>query len=413
MVYLWFFAIFMITYHLIMTETYLHFIWKLKRLPFHQLKTTDGKEIHILNNGIHNISESGPDFFNARIMYEGIEWAGQIEMHVKSSDWCKHKHHTDEAYTNVILHIVYEHDKEIKLNGTILPTIELKNLIDEQHYSQWKKFADAMKSIPCEDSIQNVDSVFLNAMMHRAVTDRLNRKINQLLYLYDNMDNPSALYHLLAQAFGTKINSVPFELISNQLSLIILKRLHHLTQKRLILKASGLFENEKQNDFIFPIEVQTIPFPLWKRKGLRPPAFPEKRVMQFAEFVSVCDFELLAKYFSPKETYHYVKTLTEQINRNAKYIISDQLINQLFINAFIPYYWFKSLRDENEQLQAFVLSFLEEIKAEDNHILKKWRKIGVDSKNAYESQALIELYNEYCSLKKCLSCQVGVKILGE
>lgn len=396
-----------------MIETYLHFLWKLKRLPFHRIKTTDGKEIQILNNGIHNVSESGPDFFNARIIYEKMEWAGQIEIHVKSSDWHKHKHHTDEAYNNVILHVVYEHDKEIKVNGTILPTLELKHYIDEHHYNQWTKFANAMKEIPCEDVIQDVDSVFLKAMIHRAVADRLNRKINQLLYLYDNMDNQSALYYLLAQAFGTKINSVPFELLSNQLPLTVLKRLHQFTQKKLLLKASGLFENEKQNDFIFPIEVQTIQSSLWKRKGLRPPAFPERRVLQFAEFVSICDFERLAEHLSPKEAYNYIEILTQQINKNTEYIISIQLINQLFINAFLPYYWFKSIRDENDQLQEFVLSFLEEIKSEDNYILKKWRKIGVYSKNAYESQALIELYNEYCSLKKCLSCQVGTKILGE
>lgn len=396
-----------------MTETYLHFIWKLKRLPFHQLKTTDGKEICILSNGIHNTSESGPDFFNARIMYDNMEWAGQIEMHVKSSDWCRHKHHTDEAYNNVIFHVVYEHDKEIKVNGTILPTLELKSLIDEKHYNQWKKFADAMKEIPCEDSIQDVDSVFLKAMIHRAVADRFNRKINRLFYVYDNMDNQSVLYHLLAQAFGTKINSVPFELLANQLPLTVLKRFHQLTQKKLFLKTSGLFENEKQKSFIFPIEIQVIQPSLWKRKGLRPPAFPEKRVAQFAEFVSTCDFELLANYLSPREAYNYIETLTRQINKNAQYTISDQLVNQLFINAFLPYYWFKSIRDENGQLQEFVLSFLEEIKSEDNYILKKWRKIGVYSKNAYESQALIELYNEYCSLKKCLSCQVGTKILGE
>jgi hypothetical protein len=400
-------------YLLTMTETYLHFIWKLKRLPFHQLTTTDGKPIHILNNGIHNISESGPDFFNARIAYEKMEWAGQIEIHVKSSDWYKHKHHTDKAYDNVILHVVYENDQIVTINGAVLPTIELKPFIDKEHYQQWGKFASAMKDIPCEDSIQSIDAIFLRAMIHRAVTDRLNRKINQLLYLYDNMDNQSVLYHFLARAFGTKINTVPFELLSNQLPLTALKRWHQLTQKRILLKTSGLFENEPPTNFLFPFEIQVIQPSLWKRKGLRPPAFPEKRVVQFAEFVSICDFELLAEYYSPKEAYHYIEMVTEQINKNAQHIISEQLLHQLFINAFLPYYWFKAIRDDNNQLQEFVLSVLEEIKSEDNYILKKWQKIGIQSKNAYESQALIELYNEYCSLKKCLNCQVGVKILRE
>lgn len=395
-----------------MTETYLHFIWKLKRLPFHQLKTTDGKEIHILNNGIHNISESGPDFFNARMIYEKLEWAGQIEMHVKSSDWRKHKHHTDETYNNVILHVVYEHDEEVTINGTALPTVELKPFIDEQHYRQWEQFANAMKEIPCEDAIQTIDSVFLKTMIHRAVTDRLNRKINQLLYLYDSMDNQSVLYHFMARAFGTKINTVPFELLSNQLPLTALKRLHRQTQKRILLKTSGLFENDRKDGFIFPIETQAIHPSLWKRKGLRPPSFPEKRVMQFAEFVSICNFELLAEYFSPKEAYGYIEKLTTQLNNKQKGFMSEQLLNQILINALLPYFWFKSLREEDEKLQEYVLAFMEELKPEENFILKKWKKIGVHSGNAYESQALIELYNEYCTQKKCLSCQVGVKILN-
>lgn len=396
-----------------MTESYIHFIWKLKRLPFHQLQTTEGKEILILNNGIHNISESGPDFFNARMIYENIEWAGQIEMHIKSSDWYRHGHHNDRAYDNVILHIVYEHDRDVFVNGDMLPTIELKNLVDEEHYAHWEQFANAMKDIPCESSIQSIDSVFLKTMMHRAVTDRLNRKINQLLYLYDSLDNQSVLYNLLARAFGTKVNAVPFELLTNQLPLILLKRLNRATQKRLLLKASGLYATDTSEELISPIEVQPISSALWKRKGLRPQSFPEKRILQFSEFISNCDIELLAEYLSLGEAHNYIQILIKQMNNRTTHFISEQLSSQLFINAFIPYFWFKSIRTEDANLQEFILSFMEKIKTEDNRILKKWNKIGVRASNAYESQALLELYNEYCSLKKCLNCQVGVKILNE
>lgn len=394
-----------------MTEAYIHFIWKLKRLPFHRLKTTQGKDVHILNNGIHNISESGPDFFNARMVLEKIEWAGQIEMHVKSSDWYRHGHHHDAAYNNVVLHVVYEHDCEVEVNGTPLPTIELKQLIDEEHYSQWEKFANAIKDIPCENSVNELDVIFLKTMMHRAVAERFNRKINQLLYLYDNMDNQSVLYHLIARAFGTKINAVPFELLTNQLPLAILKHLNRSMQKRLLLQTSGLYSDVK-SDALQLVETQVIQRELWKRKGLRPPSFPEKRVVQFAEFITHCDFELLAEYFSPKEAYNYISTLTAQLNKKQAGLVSEQLMHQILINALLPYFWFKSIREEDEQLQEYVFSFMEELKPEDNFILKKWRKIGVNANNAYESQALIELYNEYCSHKKCLNCQIGVKILN-
>ena len=395
-----------------MTEAYIHFIWKLKRLPFHRLTTTEGKPLSILHNGIHNLSESGPDFFNARIVCEGMEWAGQIEMHIRSSDWYKHKHHTDEAYDNVILHVVYEHDREILLNGTTLPTVELKNLIDKAHYARWEQFANAMKDIPCEDSLNDIDVIFLKTMIHRAITDRLNRKTDQLLYLHGNPDNPSVLYYLLACAFGTKINALPFELLTNQLPFTFLQQFSRPAQKRLLLQTSGLYNSSGEDLFPLPLHIQVIAPSLWKRKGLRPTAFPEKRILQFAEFISNCDFELLAAYLSPNEAYDYTRLLISQVNKTIEYPISIQLFNQLFVNAFIPYYWLKAVRMENGQLQEFILSFMERLRPEDNFILKKWRKAGVYATNAYESQALIELYNEYCSHKKCLSCQIGVKILN-
>ncbi len=392
-----------------MTEAYLHFIWKLKRLPFHQLKTTEGKEILVLNNGIHNMSESGPDFFNARMIYEHMEWAGQIEMHIKSSDWYRHRHHTDAAYNNVILHVVYEHDREIILNGAALPTIELKDLIDTDHYAQWERFANAMKDIPCEDSIQQIDTVFLKTMIHRAVIDRLDRKTRQLLYLYDELDQPSALYNLLARAFGTKVNSGPFELLTNHVPLATLKRQNRATQKRLLLQASGLYTITEPGN---PVTVQEIPAALWKRKGLRPPAFPEKRVLQFSEFIARCNFGLLAEYLSPEEAHDYILFLAEELNKKNTNFISAQLLDQLFINALLPYYWIKSIRTEDESLKEFVLSFMEKLKPEENYILRKWEKIGIRATNAYESQALTELYNEHCTRKKCFTCQVGMKILN-
>lgn len=395
-----------------MTETYIHFIWKLKRLPFHHLQTTKGKQIQMLNNGIHNLSESGPDFFNARMQYEHMEWAGQVEMHVKSSDWYLHGHHRDEAYNNVMLHVVYEHDREVIVNGTELPTIELKNLIDQEHYNNWEQFAKAIKAIPCEDSLHQVDPVFLKMMLHRAVADRFDRKVNQLLYLYDGLDNQAVLYNFIARAFGTKVNAVPFELLTNQLPLVALKRLNQSLQRKLLLNASGLYPEEQVSELPDFLGTQQLHPSVWKRKGLRPSSFPEKRILQFSAFVASCDFNLLAEYLSPEEAYKYLVALTGKMNQRPEGMISENLLNQLLINAILPYFWFKSLQKEDEQLREFVLALMDQIDPEDNFILKKWNKIGVHATSAYESQALIELYNEYCFHKKCLSCQIGVKLLN-
>lgn len=395
-----------------MTETYIHFIWKLKRLPFHALQTTKGKSVYILNNGIHNISESGPDFFNARMHYDHMEWAGQVEMHIKSSDWYLHGHHRDKAYNNVMLHVVYEHDREVIVNGTELPTIEVKHLIDTAHYNNWEQFAKAMKAIPCEDALHQVDPVFLKVMLHRAVADRFDRKVNQVLYMYDGLDNQAVLYNFIARAFGTKVNAVPFELLTNQLPLVVLKRLNKTLQRNLLVQTSGLYPSENVPGLPDCFGTQKLHPSVWKRKGLRPPSFPEKRIVQFSAFVAACDFELLAEYLLPAEAYNYLVALTGKMNQHPEEVLSENLLNQLLINAILPYFWFKSLRMSDENLQKFVLELMEQLRPEDNFILKKWGKIGVLAANAYESQALIELYNEYCSRKKCLNCQVGVKLLN-
>ncbi|MCO5260247.1 MAG: DUF2851 family protein [Crocinitomicaceae bacterium] len=389
-----------------MNETYLHFIWKFKRLPFHQLLTTEGKTIQILKNGTHNFSESGPDFYNARMIYDNMEWAGQIEMHLKSSDWYKHHHHLDDAYNNVMLHVVYEHDKEVFLNNVQLPTIELKPYIDEKHYENWEQFARSVKDIACEDSISTIDSVYVASMLHRTAIERMNRRVKQLTYMYSGTDNPTLLYQLIAKAFGTKVNVVPFECLTNQLPISLLKKWNKNKQKQVVLQTSGLFMDEQNNLEIAPLNPS-----MWKRKGLRPPAFPEKRLVLFASFIARCDFELLSNLLSPKEAIDYTYQLIEKLNQEEQLHFSKTLVNQLFINAFLPYFWYKSIQTLDDNLQEFIIDFLEKLPPDENYIIQKWKNSGIKPKNAYESQALIELFNEYCTYKKCLNCQIGVKIM--
>lgn len=394
-----------------MTEAYIHFLWKLKRLPFHQFKSTDNKELMILKNGIHNATESGPDFFNSRILHDGIQWVGQIEIHIKSSDWYKHKHHSDNAYNNVILHVVYEHDKEVYINGRQLLTLELKHFIDDNHYKNWLRLSNAVKSIPCDELMHNIDPVYLKMMMHQVLINRFDRKA----LFFSNQANDenlyNSIYRLFVISFGMKVNALPFELLTNQLPISILKKLDKTAQKELILKTSGLFpleENEVNNNK----SIGRISPSIWKRKGLRPTAFPEIRILQFTDFVMNCDFELLSEYKSPQEAYEYTKHLIEKLNNSNAVKISESLMNHLFVNTLLPFYWYKAIKNENEELFNFVISFLETIPSEENTILKKWKSIGVTPSNSFESQALIELYNEYCLNKKCLNCQVGVKLLN-
>jgi len=396
-----------------MTESYLHFLWKLKRLPFHRLKTTDGKLLIIFKHGFHNLTESGPDFFNAHILYDNLQWIGQIEMHVKSSDWYLHGHHLDSAYNNVILHVVYEHDKNVRLNGNFLPTVELKSYIENTHYIQWQKLSGSQHFIACQEFLYSIDPIFIRAMIHRVVLDRLNRKAKELFRLYHQMQASEFLYYLIAKAFGTKTNSLPFELLTHRVPLSLLKSQNRSKQRDLLLQMSGVYPQVQQNILRSEnVEVTPLSTTMWKRKGVRPSAFPQKRVLQFSEFISHCDLKLLASFDRPQEAKPIILELIKRINEPGNVFISNQLIVLVFINAIVPFYWAKSLQTEDDSIRENILSFLEEMNPEENAILKKWRSIGVCAKNAYESQGLIELYTNYCSVKKCFNCQCGAKILN-
>ena len=159
-----------------MNELYLHYLWKMKRLPIHQMELIDGKKFNLLDFGSYNEFENGPDFKNGSIVLDELTWFGSIEMHVNASDWYKHKHHTDPNYNNVILHVVYNADSEVIQNGRILPTIELKNRIDKDHYRQYQFLQKNKSTIPCESLFHSIPIEYWGNMKNRAIINRLDRK---------------------------------------------------------------------------------------------------------------------------------------------------------------------------------------------------------------------------------------------
>jgi hypothetical protein len=189
-----------------MNEKYLHLIWKSKRLPFHQLKTTCGKQISILDIGTYNLA-SGPDFFNGKIEVDQVKYSGNIELHVKSSDWFLHGHQFDNAYNNVILHVVFEHDKDVILNDSNLLTIELENFIDWKHFNYVNTDHYFQKSIPCINSFELANSIQIWSQFQSSLVKRIERKLivmNELNNLVQ--DIKKVLFIKIAKTFGMKMN---------------------------------------------------------------------------------------------------------------------------------------------------------------------------------------------------------------
>lgn len=404
-----------------MKEEYLHLIWNQKRIPFHKMKLTNGKNFMVKKHGHHN-KESGPDFFDGEVIIDNITWRGNIEIHVKSSDWILHKHTTDPVYDNVILHVVYEHDREILIGERTLPTLELKSIIDQKHFQNYFKIKNSSLDFVCENLIHDFDPIYLEKMKERAIVQRLNRKISDLRKAVDaENDYGQILYELLAKSFGMKVNSEPFHELTKRLPLKVIKRERKEHTESLIIGVSGMIEEEinqnKIDDWLFlkeKYELEHVQRYQWKKKGLRSSGFPFIRLIQFAQVIQKFDFDTTFTYLNAKDLVEFLHTIFDVSNSSYRGIpkLSKSTKETIIVNSFVPFlWWFGQMRNDEKSIDK-AIDVLTLLEAEDNNILSKWRKIGVETKNGYDSQALLEIYNEFCSGKKCLFCTLGDKILN-
>ncbi len=386
-----------------MTEKYLHFIWRNKRFNSFEFVTGRKEKVQILDFGIYNAFNAGPDFKHGAIIIDGIQMHGQIEMHIKSSDWLKHKHHKDEHYNNVILHVVYENDKEIFQNGVQIPTIELKNEIDFAHFSKYSKKQFNRLNFPCEKEVLNIDEVHLNAMKVTALTSKLNDKIDLLKNLGLSKDE-EMLYNLIGLSFSMSVNKNAFLHLMNNVSYSSIQHLHPQKKVQLIMSESGLLQKvtNKAQEY-------------WHFKGVRPSSFPTVRVSQFALLVAHLSFEFSFINQDAESIVQSFRSMLSEIDfssSNGKRSLSKRMVDLLIINALVPFIWYIGEGKENQNLKERALDILVLLPSESNNIINRWKKINVIPKNAFDSQSLLALYRYFCSQKKCLSCNVGQKVLN-
>lgn len=385
-----------------MTEEYLHQIWKDKRIPFHNLKPINAFSISVRNTGVYNENQKGPDFYFGQVQIDGVDFYGNIELHVKSSDWYKHNHHEDEAYNNVILHVVYEYDKPVIQNGFIIPTFELKSYIDNDHYHNYVLKAIFKNEFPCSKMLRELDPIYLETVKMKAFIERMDAKNRLLLNL--NLSEESILYHLLASAFGTSINKEGFIELTNKVPYKNLRVLNSSKQKsQLLMVESGLIHDRKK-----------IGNSMWHFKGTRPENFPTIRIKQFAYFISKYDFDTAFTFLESREIKNEFFKIIDGFWNDDKCEVqklSRAFSNSLIINAIVPFLWYKSELLEDERLKDKAIEMLETIPPESNKFTTKWKKCSVEVKNSFDSQSLLSLYRYYCSGKKCLSCSVGIKLM--
>jgi hypothetical protein len=404
-----------------MKEKYLHYLWQHKLLPFHRLTIQNCHAFQIVYPGEYNHAASGPDFWNAKIKMDGILWIGDVEIHVRASDWFRHGHQHDKAYNQVILHVVYENDFDLVQYNRRIPAMEVKSVIEEQHYVDYTRFYAQKSSILCASQLKTIPKQLLNDAMNKAVKQRIERKWFSMNQSVEDSDPKHVFYFLLARAMGSKVNQLPFEELTQRLPFDLLDKLCPEERKLMLQYTSGLFEfNETLSLPAVNRIMQTkgcIPHGIvsknaWKSGGFRPASFPTIRVLQFADFVAEFDFDLDFANFKGDKLLQTITTLMDTLSNSSEHPFSKSFKELIIINCFVPFLiWYNRLNNKHysEDSGMYLLS---QLLPEKNHIVNKWRKFEVQLDSALQSQGLIELYTTCCNKKKCLTCDIGIHLLN-
>jgi hypothetical protein len=421
-----------------MTEEFLHHIWKFKLFDQLELITTNDQKVEILKAGDHNF-DAGPDFFNAKIRIGETLWAGNVEVHINTSDWRKHNHQKDKAYDNIILHVVNNADKKLfRASGEEIPTIEIKERINRKLYKTYLEFKNTADWIPCAKQIEGVPSLIINSTIDKLLLERLERKsqviINSLSLNNNNWEE--TFYQLIARNFGFKTNAEPFELLAKSLpSITLAKHKSSLLQiEAMLFGQAGMldqhFEDKYaitlQNEYVFlrqKFRLQQIDRHLWKFLRLRPVNFPGVRIAQFANlihnsshlFSKIIETSVLTELRSLLDVsvseYWETHYLFDRPTAKKSKHLGEEGVNNIIINTIVPFLFVYGKQKNEEKYVERALQLLEETAAEQNTLIGRWKELKVPAGNAYATQALLQLKNEYCSRKKCLSCNIGNYLL--
>jgi hypothetical protein len=422
------------------SESFLHYIWQFQYFDKTELVTTEGDPVQIFTTGNKN-THAGPDFFHARIIIGEMEWVGNVEIHIQSSGWYEHNHNRDQAYENVILHVVWKDDNPVKRNdGSLIPTLELKNRVDEKLLLNFKKLINSAAKIPCHTHINTVREVIKLSMFDKALLQRLQAKAEEVLDLLkrNTADWEETCYQLLCRNFGFKVNADPFFQLAKALPYkILLKHADKLVQLEALLFGQAGFLDEHSDDSYYNLlkreytllsqkyglEGRKLNKAQWKFLRLRPANFPTIRLAQlaallhdqkniFSRILEESALKNLKAIFAVKQSeywfrhFRFFKPSKEDVAP-----LGDSSVNILIINTVVPLLAAYARSKDDTIFMDRAVSVLQGMTAENNTITRLWNTIGVTNKTAFDSQALLELYSEFCVKRKCLECSIGVSLL--
>ena len=416
-----------------MTERLLQFIWQFQYFNKGELSTLQGENLQIVFPGQYNTNQ-GPDFLESKIKIGNTTWAGNIELHFKTSDWEKHNHHRDDNYNNVILHVVWEHDLS---HPTTIPVLELKERVSKILLQRYDELIKTINFIPCEKSLHVVPDITWSSWKERLLAERLIKK-SEIVQKYLQRSNchwEEVFWWLLARNFGIKVNADAFEEMARSLPLAILaKHKNHIHRlEGLLFGQLNLLSRNFEEGYPKMLKKE---YEFYKKKyGLRPIArlpfflrmrpgnFPTIRLAQlamlifdsahlFSKIKDAGSVDEIKKWFgvTANDYWHYHYRFDEPSSFKKKKL-GTSMTDNIIINTIAPMLFAYGDYHNEERYKQKALRWLEETAAENNSITKGFLQLGIENRNAFDSQALLELKKEYCDRKRCLDCSVGNSIL--
>lgn len=418
-----------------MTEEFLYYIWKYRLLSDQVLKSTAGEEIKLLYPGDRN-HDQGPDFRDARVIIDGVLWAGNVEIHVKSSDYFKHGHAGDPLYESIVLHVVYEED--VKIGDTVC--LELKQRIDPVQFERYHEFVSSKEWLSCGNSLAAVNPIIVRAWTTRMAVERLEAKSLRIAALYEQTTRSweETLYILLARGYGFSVNAEPFEALARKVPYMIIRKYRHrLVQvEALLFGMAGMLDEHftepyvqlLQNEFKSIGRRLTTPQlqkHYWKYHRMRPANFPDLRIAQMAAVIAR-EQDIFSMVIGLSEMDKVIECLSVipsaywndhfrlgHASEPQGGMIGQSSCEGLMINAVIPFLFFYGKEKKVDSYCEKAITWLELLHAEQNRLVKRFGFVGVKCLNAADTQGLIHLEKHYCSKRRCLECVIGRKLINE
>lgn len=425
----------------LISEELLSYLWQHKKFDTAHLYTEEGQPVEIIDAGQRNFAD-GPDFMQVRLRIDGRLWAGSAEIDVLQQNWEVHRHHLNPDYNNVILHVIYQDDKNIspmyRKDGTLVPALNLRKYVSKKLTDTYRQMQEKYTFIPCERLFlpEHIPVGFTSTLL----IERLIDKSTHFYTLYQQcLDWQEIFWIAFVQGLGYAHNSQAFMEIAQNIPYKIIQKYQQDVEsiEALLFGTAGLlYEEYPENEYYTMLknkwlflqqkhELKNIILHKIEWKGVRPANFPTLRLMLLVKIIQHAP-DLITDGFSVKSTKEWY-TLFEQLPTNHYFWdthytftetspskvkkIGKNATDTLLINAILPVQFLYYHQHHPEKTED-VLQVYEEIPAESNNIVQEWKKLGVSFRSAYDSQAWIQVYKKYCVSQKCLSCKIGNCILS-